>query len=955
MQRLFRSGRWTSRSFRQCGWILVALAVSTWFVPLDSRLFASKIVLETGRVLEGKLNRLPSIGNYKAPPAADGAPVPRLIVMCDDGLRRYFVPARRVKDILEGEGEIPIKFNVKQPSHGMSGRVANLGPILKITPFDEFGRRIFTMASDKGPLDLIQGITIITPHWTQVDGLKHQWEMKIATSSIPRDTLKKILAKVIDPKNADHRVKVAQLFIQMEMYGDARSELKQIIVDFPDLVDRVEPVERSLTQMHARQILDEIRVRAEADQHQFAYSRLRQFPVDGVSGEILASVRGMREEYDNDNNRALTARKLFDELLALLPETERQQVLPARDELFARRSQLEPEEISDWLTFTSTLGQQGSALDKATSDGERKVIPSPGKRLMELFPEDVRQAITAVSRTGIMGIDEQRQLFDALRTVMRRSDLYSAEDFAEVVLTEEMQLLIKRDPKTLSKEEALRLNRLLLEASYPQLIARSQFTGLTMNTLVHLEAFLQFAAQRTVQPGEKALTPGEKLALAISGWALGSNSAVQSLPVALSVWRTRQLVRAYLRESSVLKRQNLLEQIRAQEGTSPDTIAKLLANLPPPVETPAQYISGFFEIETPGIGEAPPNRYYVQLPPEYDPQGRYSAVVALHGMVSVAAHSVINKPGPEDGRKPSMIDWWAGEPGSDGIRRGHAMRHGCILIAPEWTSSSQKEYEFSAREHEAVLSALRDACRRFAIDTDRVFLSGHSMGADAAWDIGLSHPDLWAGVIAINGTTTKYTSLYFENAKHTPFYIVGGELDGDNSIKNGRDLDRYMARAFDVTFAEFQGRGQENFSDEILNLFDWMKRRKRDPNVKDFSMKTIRPWDNFFWWAEINSFPEKGVCLQWPPKDKRALEIECSIRTTEGAAGANNIRVKSGAGRTTIWLNPQLIDFDKKTIITVDGNRVNKNPYVKPEIETILEDARTRGDRQHPYWAKLEF
>jgi predicted esterase len=938
---------------RRLGWFLTALAASTWFLPLDAQ--ASKIVLDTGRVLEGKLNRLPSIANFKTPPPAEGAPLPRLIVMCDDGLRRYFVPARRVKDVLEGEGEVTIRFDVKQPAHGQSGRVANLGPILKITPFDEFGRRIFTMATDKGPLDLIQGITVITPTWTQVDGLKHQWEMRIATTSIPRDILKKILAKVINPKNSDHRVKVAQLFIQMELYADARAELKQIIQDFPDLADRVEPVERSLTQLHARRILDEIRVRADADQHQLAYSMLRQFPVDGISGEILASVRGLREEYDNDNNRAITARKLFDELLALVPDDERRQVLPARDELFARRSQLEPEEISDWLTFASTLGQQALAFDKGGAEADRKVIPSPGRRLVECFTEEARQALFTVTRTGQMGIDEQRLFFDSLRTAMRRADLYTTDDFGEVVVTEEAQLLIKRDSKSLSKEEVLRLNRLLLEASYPALIAKSQFTGLTMNTLVHLEAFLQFATQREVQPGEKALTPSEKLALAISGWALGSNSAVQSLPVALSVWRTRTLVRLYLKETTVLRRQALLSEIQSQEGSSPDTIAKLLANLPPPMETPSQYISGFFEIDVPGVGDAPPTKYFVQLPPEYDPQGRYPTIIGLNGLGSVAAHSAINKPNAVDAGKPSMIDWWAGSPDADGIRRGQSMRHGYIVIAPDWSSPAQKEYQFSAREHEAVLSALRDACRRFAVDTDRVYLSGHSMGGDAAWDIGLSHPDLWAGVVPIIATTTKYTSLYFENARHTPFYVVGGELDSDNSIKNGRDLDRYMSRGFDITFAEFQGRGHENFSDEILNIFDWMKRRKREPNLKEFSMKTIRPWDNFFWWAEIESFPEKGVCLQWPPKDKRALEVECSIKTTEGPMAANNIRVKSGAGRTTIWLSPRLIDFDKKTIINVDGVRVNKNPYVKPEIETILEDARTRGDRQHPYWVKLEF
>ena len=61
-------------------------------------------------------------------------------------------------------------------------------------------------------------------------------------------------------------------------------------------------------------------------------------------------------------------------------------------------------------------------------------------------------------------------------------------------------------------------------------------------------------------------------------------------------------------------------------------------------------------------------------------------------------------------------------------------------MAPAWAAEGQASYDYSAAEHAHVLNALRDACRRFSIDPDRVFLSGHSMGGDAAWDIGLRTP-----------------------------------------------------------------------------------------------------------------------------------------------------------------------------------------------------------------------
>ena len=51
----------------------------------------------------------------------------------------------------------------------------------------------FSMRTAKGPLDIVQGITELTPQWTKVEGINHVWDMRMATSSIPFDTLKQIL------------------------------------------------------------------------------------------------------------------------------------------------------------------------------------------------------------------------------------------------------------------------------------------------------------------------------------------------------------------------------------------------------------------------------------------------------------------------------------------------------------------------------------------------------------------------------------------------------------------------------------------------------------------------------------------------------------------------------------------------------------------------------------------
>ena len=81
-------------------------------------------------------------------------------------------------------------------------------------------------------------------------------------------------------------------------------------------------------------------------------------------------------------------------------------------------------------------------------------------------------------------------------------------------------------------------------------------------------------------------------------------------------------------------------------------------------------------------------------------------------------------------------------------------------------------------------------------------------------------------------------------------YFVAGQLDGNKIATNARDLDRYMKYVgYDVMYVEYQGRGHEHFSDEIVRLFQWMALYRRDFARKEFTTASMRPWDQFFWWV----------------------------------------------------------------------------------------------------------
>jgi len=772
------------------------LALGTAFIFAVSFSHSSnggEVMLKNGMQLSGRLGKIAKMGENPLDAGSSGGEVKvRQIVLVDDELRRTFVSSMQTRTVAEGAPDLTEKIEVKQRIALTGRRIGAVGPIIRITPFDEWGRRIFSMRGPKGQIDVVQGITEVTPTYTRVQGLlgrdPYIWDMRIATSSIPREVLSKVLIRQMDPQNPDHRLRLVRLYIQAERDRDADAELKSIIADFPELSD-LEKQRTALQQANARRMIAEIKLRSEAGQHPLAKQFLAKFPEKGVSSESLIQVREMLTEYK------------------------------AKEEL--------------------------------------------GKKILELF-------------------DKQLELADAN---------------------------IKEKVAPIRAEIGVELG---------------------YSTLARMADFVRLGE-------DDKLAHDQKLALAISGWVLGVGEGDDNLAVALSLYEVRNLASEYLRPTTrAHERDIILDKIKSQEGGTPANLARILKLMKPPVpveQEPVDGVPGMFEFTTPGLIGQPDITYYVQLPPFYNPNRRYPTIVTLNGA----------------GTSPKLqVDWWAGAYNENlGVRLGQAARRGYIVVAPVWSRPHQTEYEYSAREHSAVLYSLRGACERFSVDTDRVFLTGHSMGGNAAWDIALAHPDLWAGAIPVVATADKYISRYWENAKHVSMYFVMGEMDGDRMSLNSREFDRYLTRVgYDTMIVQYQGRGHEDFYDEIQRFFEWMELHEREFTKKDFEVASMRSWDNFFWWVELDKFPARSITapLSWPPHPgSRPAMTDARILENNG------VHVSSGADDITVYLTPDMVDFDLPVV--VNGRRV---PDLSPDSEVILEDARTRVDRAHPFWAKVK-
>lgn len=764
---------------------------------LGSEIGAAVVTMKSGMRFEGRIAKIAGLNdNPLNPQGSSGEVDVQPIVIIDDDLRRIFVASQQVTAYAESPPRGHERIRIDQRTATTGRAISSIGSILRVTPFDDYGRRIFSLQGPQGKLDVIQGITEVTPSYTKVEGLlvdnPFVWDMRLATSSIPRPTLSKILRRQVGEENPDGRLQIVRLYIQAQRYQDALFELNDVIKKFPDLSSLQEQASR-LKQLLAQELLDEIALRQAAGQHQRVNVLLQYFPDQGVAGETLLQVRDRLAEYE--------LRKMqYDRVLSLLE-----------------------------------------------------------KQIPEIKDEG---------------------LTDSLRAI----------------------------------QEEIRLE-------------------LSIHTLNRMADYLRLADDET-------LTPNQKVALAITGWLLGSGAGMDNLAVALSLFKSRDLAAQYLRSKLPHERTELLDQLKAEEGGAPRYLAPLLAQMKPSLEMPEQALSvpGLFELNVPGTETQTEFTYTIQLPPEYHPLRRYPCIVTLHGT----------------GTTPQQqIAWWAGDYDEKSqIRKGQAARHGFIVIAPHWTKPYQQEYEYSPQEHAAVLFSLRDALHRFSIDTDRVFISGHSVGGNAAWDMGVSHPDLWAGVIPIVAKGDKYIHRYTENAKGLPMYFVGGEKDSAWLHENALELERYLRKpGYDVTVVQYQGRGHEHFLDEIQHIFTWMQlnAHKRNFFPRELEVMSMRPWDNFFWWLELEDFPAETMVVpaQWPPA-RGVRPVATRARVQEN----NHVVVRTGAQLTTVWLTPEIISFERPIEVSINGREVKQE--IQPSAEVILEDVRTRADRQHPFWAKVD-
>jgi len=182
-------------------------------------------------------------------------------------------------------------------------------------------------------------------------------------------------------------------------------------------------------------------------------------------------------------------------------------------------------------------------------------------------------------------------------------------------------------------------------------------------------------------------------------------------------------------------------------------------------------------------------QYYAVLPPEdYDPNQTYALILTLHG-AGVEASGQVNSYQKKD---------WA------------------FVVAP--TNRRRFGFDWQDWGRLDALEVLDLVKEEFPIDSNRVYLTGHSMGGHGCWHVALTHPDLFAAFAPGAGWTCFQLYVPWFLQKSYVFAHPQQIAIRDMSLREDITPD-FVENALNLPVFIFQGGSDDNVPPMHARLF----------------------------------------------------------------------------------------------------------------------------------------
>ena len=257
------------------------------------------------------------------------------------------------------------------------------------------------------------------------------------------------------------------------------------------------------------------------------------------------------------------------------------------------------------------------------------------------------------------------------------------------------------------------------------------------------------------------------------------------------------------------------------------------------------------------------------------------------------------------------------------------------------------------REEQYVLELIEAMKRSFQIDTNRIYLAGHSMGGYGTWSIGGRHADLFAAISPQAGGVFTFSNGQgqqngkveimrgiVENLKATPIYFYHGADDprvGPAPDRRAAEkLEEYKKQfgPYDYTYKEYPNIGHGLPPDGVAPIWNWMKGKTRNPYPKYVIWEPTRSYKRNFFWLRLES-PGSGA------------RVEAKIES------GNKIVLSGNFSGLDLYLNEKMgISLGREIIVERDGKEVFKG-RVGHSVAALLDSIDAKKDEQMYFYARI--
>jgi poly(3-hydroxybutyrate) depolymerase len=163
--------------------------------------------------------------------------------------------------------------------------------------------------------------------------------------------------------------------------------------------------------------------------------------------------------------------------------------------------------------------------------------------------------------------------------------------------------------------------------------------------------------------------------------------------------------------------------------------------------------------------------YYIFVPAAYDPQIQYPLVLCLHGAGERGDDSSAVK-------NNSMATVWA--------RDSNQTRWPCFIVVPQCPANEWWNSSIMLTVNDIVDSLLIE----FSVDTNRLYITGLSMGGYGTWDAIVYCPNKFAAAVPMSGGGNPSQAALIKNIPIWDFHCA---LDGTVLVTESRNMNMIAA------------------------------------------------------------------------------------------------------------------------------------------------------------------